>query len=187
MSMGWVCGLCGASNAPLLLQCPCSSSTATTATDAAAPPQTAAATTEAPPQQADARKKVLGSEASKASTSKSKYDYPDPLFRSFWSAFPLKRGKAAAYRRWRQVIAAGVEAQIVIDAAAKYAVEVNGKEAQFIKWPQGWLTDGRWEDEAEVRRLPSALDLEPAFGTPEYDARSEAEWAALKAREAIGE
>src|SRR5205814_9354017 len=74
-------------------------------------------------------------------------NYDDPNFKSFWEVYPLKRGKASAFRRFRAAVAAGAAPQQVIAAAAAYAAEVNGKEPQYIKWPEGWLSAARWEDE----------------------------------------
>lgn len=159
--MGWVCPLCGAANAPHLLQCPChngtatdTATTATTAANGAATTANDAATATAITANGTAStvaevSEVLGSKASSPRSERrlNRYKYNDPDFNEFWCAFPLRRGKAAAYRRWQKVIAAGVAPQVVIAAAASYAAEVDGKDPQFIKWPEGWLNAGRWDDE----------------------------------------
>jgi hypothetical protein len=70
-------------------------------------------------------------------------------FPEFWAAYPLKRGKAAAERNWDSLMRRGVDPQPIIDGAKAYAKEVVGVEQSKIKYPQGWLTDGRYEDELE--------------------------------------
>lgn len=69
-------------------------------------------------------------------------------FDLFWAEFPKKVGKTAARRNFDRVVKAGADPNEVIAGAARYAAQVAGKEHGFVKHPQGWLTDGRWSDEA---------------------------------------
>ena len=84
------------------------------------------------------------------STGRKRFVYDDPDFAAFWAAYPLHKEKAAAWRAWQKVLAAGVAApQTLIDAAAKYATycDSNDVDLRHRKHPSGWLNDGRWEDE----------------------------------------
>ena len=99
-------------------------------------------------------------------SSKLRFNYENPYFKSFWDIYPRRIGKASAYSTFLKVIVE-IEPQIVIDAAAQYAkeVEAQGLEARYIPYPQVWLNAGRWDD--EIPAAPSAVK------TPE---ESDAEW-----------
>jgi hypothetical protein len=79
-------------------------------------------------------------------SSRLRFNYPDPNFKLFWDAYPRRVGKASAYSKWLTVVRE-VEPQIVIEAAAQYAKENEGVEPQYLKYPEGWLSAGRWDDE----------------------------------------
>lgn len=68
-------------------------------------------------------------------------------FPDFWSAYPLKKSKQAAKRRWDTLIKRGTDPAEIIAGANSYAAEVRDVEARFMKHPDGWLNAGRWEDE----------------------------------------
>lgn len=93
------------------------------------------------PAGADARQRDAGAKTSK----------PNPLarFPEFWSVFPLKKGKPAAQKAFAKAVAAGADPQEIIDGARLYAMDCRTKEPKYIKYPQGWLTDGRWGDEPD--------------------------------------
>lgn len=67
-------------------------------------------------------------------------------FERFWKVYPKKVGKPAALRAWTKAIKNGADAEIVIAAAEFYALERRGTESRYLKNPQGWLNDGRWQD-----------------------------------------
>ena len=70
-------------------------------------------------------------------------------FSEFWAAFPLKKGKQAAERNYNAAVRRGASEQQMIDGALAYAKSVEGVDPTKIKYPQGWITDGRYEDELE--------------------------------------
>ncbi len=106
---------------------------------------------------------------------KPRYQYNDEAFLRFWSAYPRRVGKASAFSAWKRVVAE-VEPQVVIEAAAQYGAQVEGLEPQFIKYPEGWLNSGRWDDEKPTPP-PAAGDTDPAWivGTEEWNLRVLAE------------
>lgn len=173
---GWVCGKCGASNAPHLLQCPCTSPATRkhpAAALAAAPKQLGATPVQQP---------VAGSDGSKATaTTRKQHSYNDPNFNSFWNNYPLHKGKLDAAKAFAAAVAAGADPEQLIAAAGAYALDASRNPLK-TKMAEGWLRSKRWEDEPVQLRHPLAAvdETDPAqvVGTPEYKARQEAEWKA---------
>jgi hypothetical protein len=70
-------------------------------------------------------------------------------FASFWSSYPVKKGKGNAEKSWEklkpdlQTVLTAIEKQKQTDQWTKD----NGK---FIPYPATWLNGKRWEDEVEV-------------------------------------
>jgi len=179
VSEGWVCRKCGASLAPHVEACPCSppqthlrldSPTAlpfpgSRITVAAAPQTdrngTASSRSNRSSNAANDRSnavagKVLDLEP-KTSTPqpRRRNDYTDPAFQRFWDVYPFKREKLAAARAWkRYVVDAGVDVDAVIAAAARYR-DAADRDPNFTKYPQGWISGGRWEDAATAERPAS--------------------------------
>lgn len=96
---------------------------------------------------------------------------PDPnpkpnMFDSFWTTYPRRIAKVAAVKAWQKAIET-TDPELIIDAAAKYATSVNGKERQYIKHPATWLNGGCWDDEPE-----SAPEPEIVPGSLEWKRRS---------------
>jgi hypothetical protein len=71
--------------------------------------------------------------------------YPK-AFEEFWVEFPLHRGKDGALRSWKKVRARGVPNEVLIDGAKAYAADPS-RDPTKTKYAQGWLNDGRWQDE----------------------------------------
>jgi hypothetical protein len=139
------------------MQCPCSSTTAAHGanhrSNGTAPPQHVIVP------------EGLGSKAVKPSAKK-RFQYNDLDFVAFWEVYPKKRGKEDAWAAWCRVIASGVEAQQVIAAASRYAAAPDRDPAK-TKYPQGWLSGGRWLDEPDAVSHPAAA-VDPDF---DFDAQ----------------
>lgn len=67
----------------------------------------------------------------------------DP-FDEFWKVYPNKRGKPAA-RRAFTAATKRAPAETIIAGARRYAADPNRLDS-FTKWPQGWLSEDRWDD-----------------------------------------
>lgn len=67
-------------------------------------------------------------------------------FQEFWDAFADKRGRDGAERVWKRKRLDNV-ADEVIAGAVRYT-KTRGDNRQYWKQAQGWLNDGRWNDEA---------------------------------------
>lgn len=87
---------------------------------------------------------------------------PDPMLRfpDFWAVYPRKVGKQAAEKNWAKAVKGGADPQAIIDGALAYAYECRLRDQDKIKYPQGWLTDGRWMDE-RAPTLP--IDITPTL------------------------
>lgn len=121
------------------------------------------------PAGADARQRDA---ATKAKTPKA-----DPLarFADFWRVFPLKKGKPAAEKAFARIVRSGVDPQEIIDGATVYAMECRTKEAKYIKYPQGWLNDGRWGDEPDPTPMAPPVITAPSVAASSRAARPVAE------------
>ena len=66
-------------------------------------------------------------------------------FEDFWTRYPRKVGKLAAWREWRRINPSpDVQAQIAI--ALEWQCPL-WDDPQFVPHPRTWLHQGRWMDE----------------------------------------
>ena len=79
-------------------------------------------------------------------------------FQRFWKAYPKKEGKDAARRAFAKAVKRA-DADTLIEAARRYAASDQVARG-FVKHAQGWLNDGRWQDEGISAPQP---DLRPGF------------------------
>lgn len=80
-------------------------------------------------------------------------------FYQFWSAYPRKVGKDAAWREY-QKIGPDTEVFFAIMQAVK-SQRATWSDPKYIPYPRTWLHQGRWKDE-EAGSSPSAA-LRPAW------------------------
>jgi len=76
------------------------------------------------------------------------YSYTDD-FETFWSVYPRKIGKNAAFEKWLVALAAGITPAKIISGAKRYAADINSRsdvDLTFINHPATWLKGGRWDD-----------------------------------------
>ena len=108
---------------------------------------------------------VLGSR-SKASKAQPKYTTE---FLTFWGTYPRKKDKASAFRAFAACVRDGVDPQVLIAGAAKYATDPQRKD-EFTKYPATWINARGWEDEedAPVERSNGKRNAPAFVGTPEW-------------------
>ena len=74
-----------------------------------------------------------------------------PEFREFWLLYPYSRGnKAKAFQEFKDIIAAGSTTESDLIAGARcYAKRCkrDRTEPKYVKSPELWLRDERWNDE----------------------------------------
>ena len=75
-------------------------------------------------------------------------------FEKFWAVYPKKRAKDSALKNFQKAVKSGADPADLIAGAERYAKEVAGFDERYIKYPQGWLTEGRWKDEPANRGPP---------------------------------
>jgi biotin operon repressor len=71
----------------------------------------------------------------------------DASFQEFWAAYPKRVAKEAARKAFAAALKGGVEPEVLIAGAARYAAERAGQEARYTKHPATWLNGGCWADE----------------------------------------
>lgn len=85
-------------------------------------------------------------------------------FERFWGAYPIRSGDAAkspAAKLFSDAIRAGADPQIIIDAAARFAIaEKKNIGTTFVMQAQKWLRNKRW------------LDYGPDCAIVKFDVRS---------------
>ena len=84
----------------------------------------------------------------------------DPVFGHFWSVFPKKKGKPAAYAAWEKAMARGADPNVIIKAAERYRDDPS-RDPDKTKYPQGWLSDERYADEADAPAPRPAYSSSP--------------------------
>jgi hypothetical protein len=71
-------------------------------------------------------------------------------FSEFWEAYPNKAAKPAAQKNFAKAIKDGADPDRIIEGARRYAKWLSSaKPGEFrphAKYPQGWLTERRWDD-----------------------------------------
>lgn len=83
-------------------------------------------------------------------------------FENFWNAYPKKKWKVKAYEAWNKRIDSWIDADYMIQKASDYAREIRLKkiEDQFIKRPQWWLNEWRYDDEYFTWRKKQEVKIE---------------------------
>lgn len=101
----------------------------------------------------------------------------EPLFDEFWEVFPRKIARAPALKAWKAAVRDGVDPQTMIAGAKAYAARMRGTEPVFIKYPQGWISGKRWEDEPEKPKVVTMMggEWKPFKPEPEGPKISEEE------------
>ena len=81
-------------------------------------------------------------------------ELPDPsneyAFTQFWFIYPRKVSKKPARRVFDYLVSKqGVAPELIIEGAKRYAAQTAAERTpqQYIKYPNMWLEDERWEDE----------------------------------------
>lgn len=67
-------------------------------------------------------------------------------FETFWRAYPVKKGKRRAYDAWKKALKRATP-ETIIDGATAYAAWCAQHPTVSIKYPEGWLSGSRWEDD----------------------------------------
>lgn len=73
----------------------------------------------------------------------------DSAFAEFWSAYPKKVGKDAAWKAWQKHQPDGLLAAVILRALEWQSKQDNWLKdnQQYVPNPATWLNQGRWQDE----------------------------------------
>ncbi len=104
-----------------------------------------------------------------------KYSYDNPKFNEFWDLYPNRVGKRDAFRNWQAAVHDGADPDRIIDAVRRFVAWCALNPWYTPKYPEGWLSAGRWEDELNIPAAVGATDPAYIVGTPEYAARIQSE------------
>jgi len=75
-------------------------------------------------------------------------------FLSFWSAYPKKIGKDAAWKAWNGRNEDRPEIRFILDALnqQKSSEQWTRNHGQYIPYPSKWLNQGWWANEVEIKK-----------------------------------
>ena len=87
-------------------------------------------------------------------TDKNDPSKPNPLyteaFAEFWMAYPLKRGKLDAAKKFKRLKCSSILPEILLSITAhRGSAEWRKDGGEYVPNPATWLNQGRWEDEVE--------------------------------------
>ena len=79
-------------------------------------------------------------------------------FAAFWEAYPNKKNKAVAVKRWDSLrVTAGLYEKIMAGLAkAKHSMEWAERGGKYIPYPSTWLNAEGWENEYRPQRAERA-------------------------------
>lgn len=92
------------------------------------------------------------------------YQYPDE-FEQLWQHYPNKKGKKAAFKKWKATLNKGADNQSLIKAAKNYAEVCEGREKRYIMHGRTFFgPDEHWRDylktEEEEQREKQFAEVE---------------------------
>jgi hypothetical protein len=82
------------------------------------------------------------------SSSRKREEYDDPAFAEFYSAYPRKVGKRAAWKQWQAALTRGTDPAAIVKAALRFRDQRDGQDAKFTPYPATWLSQARYDDQA---------------------------------------
>jgi uncharacterized protein YdaU (DUF1376 family) len=76
-------------------------------------------------------------------------------FEAWWSAYPRKKSKDGARKKYAEVIKSGRSTEReLLEGALRYASEQAGQDPRYTKHPTTWLNNGCWADESQAVNPP---------------------------------
>jgi hypothetical protein len=94
------------------------------------------------------------------SISKSNKKYTPDGFDDWWAIYPRHTEKVAARKAFEKALSM-TTLERLMDGAARYARNVQGKDPAYTKHPATWLNKGCWDDEA-----PQVVDIRNRMPSP---------------------
>ncbi|MFD3638260.1 helix-turn-helix domain-containing protein [Streptomyces griseus] len=107
--------------------------------------------------------------AGKPRTAKPAQDEHLDAFGAFWLNYPKKKAREEAKKAWVAALKRGADPERMVTAAAEYARERVGQEAQYTKHPATWLNKGCYDDEPDPAGRPQLRALPGRGHIPHQD------------------
>ncbi|MFF3998597.1 helix-turn-helix domain-containing protein [Streptomyces cyaneofuscatus] len=107
--------------------------------------------------------------ASKPRAAKPTQDEHLDAFGAFWLNYPKKKAREEAKKAWVAALKRGADPERMVTAAAEYARERVGQEAQYTKHPATWLNKGCYDDEPDPAGRPQLRALPGRGHIPHQD------------------
>lgn len=85
-------------------------------------------------------------------------------FEEWWKHYPRKVSKGAARRAYK-VARKKIDPKSLFDAVRRFALAVQGKEANFVCHASTWLNGERWDDQQGIDRPTQTATDEELLGT----------------------
>lgn len=93
-----------------------------------------------------------------------------PDFEAIWKIYPNNKGKFSAFKKYQARLKEGLTPEILTEAVKNYALEVTGREQQYIMHADTFFGSSRhWEDYVSVAPSPEAKK-ENLYVAMAYDA-----------------
>ena len=108
----------------------------------------------------------------KSKSSPSEEGLQEQRFSEFWTVYPRKIGKEAAWKAWRRINPTAEHHSKILAAIeqAKNSSQWKRDSGQYIPNPATWLNQGRWDDEIPPNnKTPTNRVYTGYFNQREYD------------------
>jgi hypothetical protein len=74
----------------------------------------------------------------------------DEAFEIWWQQYPKKKAKKEARKAYGRIVSKGeASSEELLTGVMRYAAAQTGKDARYVKGPEGWLNGARWTDEPD--------------------------------------
>jgi DNA-binding transcriptional MocR family regulator len=87
----------------------------------------------------------------------------DSQFEAFWRTYPRREDKGHARKAYAKSVK-GTPADVILEAAKRYAALRNGEDPKYTALAATWLNGERWSDEAAKPNGKSLLERYPNEG-----------------------
>jgi hypothetical protein len=107
----------------------------------------------------------------------------DPAFERFWSEYPVKVNKGAAFKAWEKLKLSPEDVdELVLHIHRRKKDDAKWLEGKFIPHAASFLNGHRWEDVYQRAKKPEAIDRDWSGHQPSDDENNRKYWQAAARR-----